>query len=104
MEPLGPTAVTVGSFRAIATARGALIRWRTGSEAQLAGFNLYRSSRGGELIRLNRALIRALSAGRPQGHSYTYADRGARGAVAYRLELVRLDGSKVWFGTTTPRV
>lgn len=103
MEPLTPTAVSVRSFRAIASARGVVVRWRTASETQLAGFNLYRSRGTGKLTRVNRALIRALAGARPGGHSYSYTDRSHRGGVTYHLELVGLDGRKIWFGSTKLR-
>jgi len=103
MEPFNPTAAAVLTLQSIPTKRGVVVRWRTASETRLAGFNLYRLGGTGRLERLNRALIPARSSGRTGGHVYRYTDRRGRAGVTYRLELVRLDGRKVWSGTTTPR-
>jgi hypothetical protein len=97
-----PTAASVRSLRSAKTVLGAVIHWRTASETQLAGFNLYRT-RNGKLVRLNRALIPALAAGKASGQSYRFADRLGRFGTTYHLQVVALDGKKTWFGTTTVR-
>lgn len=102
MEPFSPTSASVRSLRSVKTAHGVRVHWRTASEAQLAGFNLYRT-RNGKLVRLNRSLIPAVFAGKATGHSYRFADRLGRNGTTYRLEIVSLNGKKVWFGTTTVR-
>jgi hypothetical protein len=84
----GPTAVTVSSFRAHRSTTGTRLQWRTASEAQIAGFNVYRGK-----WRLNQKLI--LAHGRPS--AYTFVDwRNA--AAVYRLQVVRRDGSRAWAG------
>ena len=87
-----PTAVALRSF--VARRRGSvvLLRWRTGSESDLLGFNVYRGR-----IRLNRALI---PSGSGAGHSYSHLDRAAPRAVplGYRLQSVARDGSRSWIG------
>jgi hypothetical protein len=35
--------------------------------------------------------------------SYRFVDRGARGASRYRLQVVAIDGSRVWRGVTKAR-
>ena len=102
MEPFGPTLASVRWLRVAKAARGAVVRWRTAAETQLAGFNLYRT-RNGKLVRLNRGLIPALAAGNASGRSYRYADRLGRQGTTYHLQVVALDGKKSWFGTTTVR-
>jgi hypothetical protein len=75
-----PTAVTVTSFAA-----------RT-NESGLLGFNVYRWQ-GRRWSRLNAALVRARNA--PGGSSYVYRDPvRSRIPLRYRLEVVRLDGSR----------
>jgi hypothetical protein len=62
----------------------------------LLGFDLYRRA-GKRNIRLNKKLITARS--KAAGGSYTYIDR-RRAPAGYRLEGVKLDGSRVWLGST----
>jgi hypothetical protein len=92
-----PTAVTFASAGATRTARGVLVRWRTGTEADLVGFHLYRS-RGHSWQRLTRSLIAAK--GSVSGASYRFLDRtGKRGvAYRYRIRAVNRDGTAAWFG------
>jgi hypothetical protein len=75
-----------------------LVRWRTASEAQTLGFNVYRV-RQGKLVKLNRALIPSVFGGTVTGHPYSWLDRRApRGStmLAYRLQAVGLDGTRRW--------
>ena len=91
-----PTAVVVTSLQAKRTARGVLVRWRTASETNLLGFDFYRGR-----VRLNKAVIPAR---RATGASYSYVDRRPRsGPVRYRLQAVRLDGSRVSLGSVAVR-
>lgn len=90
-----PTAVQVRSFSAERERAGTVLRWRTGSEATVAGFNLYREVRG-KRARLNAALIRAR--GGAAGASYRFLDRVAARPALYRLQVVNRDGSRNWAG------
>jgi hypothetical protein len=85
-----PTAVEVVRFTAQRTPAGTELRWRTASEASIAGFNVYRSG-----VRVNRALI-AASGAAVGGASYRLVDRHAHRGTTYRLQAVRLDGSRSW--------
>ena len=91
------TAVTFTSARATRTAKGVLVRWRTGTEADLLGFRVYRS-RGHSWKRLTRSLI--VAKGSVSGASYRFLDRTARRGVAYRyrIKAVNRDGTTSWFG------
>ncbi len=96
-----PTAVRLNGFRATLRGNRAVLRWRTATEADLLGFNLYRVG-AGKLVRLNRTLITGVFGGTAAGHAYSFLDRaGARGAVRYRLQAVGLDGARTWVGTAT---
>ena len=98
-----PTAVSLRSLAASRSGSGIFIRWRTGSEAQLVGFNLYREQRS-KLVKLNRALIPSVFGGTTSGHAYSWLDRNApkqRGALRYRLQSVNLDGSRSWVGAAS---
>jgi hypothetical protein len=92
-----PTAVTVASASATRTAKGMLLRWRTGTEADLLGFYVYRS-RGHSWRRISHSLIAAK--GTVSGASYRFLDRTARSGVPYRyrVKTVNKDGTATWFG------
>ena len=70
-----------------------LLRWATDSEADVLGWNVYRSSRpGGPYEKLNRVLVPAAGSDRdPAG--YRFLDHSARGRkVYYAVEAVTEDG------------
>jgi hypothetical protein len=93
----GPTSTaSLQSFRASAAPKGVLVRWRTRSEQNALGFNLYRGDT--KKVRLTRSMVRASGDGR--GHTYSYLDRSARKgkAAPYYLEVVQRSGSKIMFG------
>ena len=87
----GATAASIRSFTASRSASGTLVRWRTASEFEVAGFNVYRLEHG-HRVKVNRHLIAAKARG---GASYRVLDRRHRGA-SYRLEVVNLDGTHQW--------
>ena len=90
-----PLAVTVASLAARHVANGILLRWRTGTEADLLGFQVYRSH-GGSWQRLT--LIAAN--GSVSGASYRFLDKSAKRGVPYRyrIKVVNRDGAASWFG------
>ena len=90
-------AATFAGASASRTGRGVLVRWRTASEAETLGFNVYRQVRG-ERVKLNRHLLPAR--GSIGGASYSYVDRKAptRRALRYWLQVVDTDGSRTWQG------
>lgn len=93
----GPTATaSLKSFRASSAPKGVRVSWRTSSERDALGFNVYRGDK--KKVRLTRSIVRA--AGDRRGHSYSYIDRSARKgkAAPYYLEVVQRGGSKIMFG------
>ena len=90
-------AVTVSSFSAHRAGKGVLLRWRTGTEANELGFNVYRQQ-GARRVRVNRRLLPAL--GGIGGSSYSYRDRRAprHRALRYWLQDVAVDGTRTWHG------
>ena len=92
-----PLAVTVYSFSAHRTGKGVLVRWRTGTEANELGFNVYRQQ-GARRVRVNRRLLPALGA--IAGSSYSYRDRLAprHRALRYWLQDVSTSGARTWRG------
>ena len=89
----GTTAVQLVSSSAKRVARGTLVRWRTGTEAGIAGFKVYRERAG------RRALASKpiAASGGAEGHGYSWLDRGARGA-RYWLRVLDVAGRATWFG------
>jgi subtilisin-like proprotein convertase family protein len=96
----GPTAVGVARMTAARRSGGVLVRWRTASEAQTAGFNLYRGK-----AKVNRSLIAAKHAGQARGATYEILDKRAKARTSYnyRLEAIRLDASRATAGSTALR-
>jgi hypothetical protein len=88
-----PTSVRSTFVSAAVTRKGVLVRWRTGTDAGVAGFNVYRQS-----ARLNRRLIAA--AGSARGHAYSWLDRTTLRGRTYRIQAILANGSKVWVGST----
>jgi hypothetical protein len=99
-----PTGVNVKSLRAVAARGKVTVGWRTASEAHVLGFNVYRSA-GAAKVKINRTLVRAKLSGRPAGASYRLVDSNVRPGVAYtyRLQVVAVDGARLWGGSTTLR-
>ena len=94
------TAVSLRTASATRTRAGVLVHWRTASEMQTLGFNVYRQHHGA-LLKLNRALIPSVFGGTVAGHAYSWLDRRApRGSMTlrYRLQAVGLDGTRRWVG------
>jgi hypothetical protein len=91
-----PTSVAVRSLSAKRTGSALALSWRTASEVDILGFNVYR-----EQTRLNPALIAARSAGTSAGHAYRFVDPGAmqRKSLRYRLQIVHPNGTRSWAGT-----
>jgi hypothetical protein len=91
------SAVTLASASASRTANGVLVRWHTGTEIDLLGFQVYRS-RGHSWRRISRSLIAAK--GSMSGASYRFLDRSATRGVPYRyrIKAINRDGTASWFG------
>jgi hypothetical protein len=71
--PLGPSPVQVSSFDATSGKGGATLHWKTASETEILGFNVWRY-RGAKGVKVNRTLVRAMRSGEPKGASYRYID------------------------------
>jgi hypothetical protein len=85
------SAVTLRGFDAHRTARGVVLRWRTGAETDTLGFAIYRQW-GAKKVQVNTATIAAANA--LAGHAYGYVDRHAPHArVRYWLEAINRSGA-----------
>jgi hypothetical protein len=98
----GTLAARFRGLSTTASARGTVVRWRTASELDAAGFNVYRAWHA-RRTRLNRRLVPAV--GGAAGHAYRWLDRGARRTGSrYWIQAVNLDGSFSWFGPAAARL
>jgi hypothetical protein len=97
----GPLAVTMTSVSASRSSNGIAVRWRTGTEAELLGFQVYRL-RGQSARRITHSLIAAK--GSVAGATYRFVDRTAKRGVGYRyrIKAVNRDGTSAWFGPVRP--
>jgi hypothetical protein len=98
--PTGPTAVQTASFTAARTRSGVRLHWRTGTDVDSLGFNIYRQH-GHRRTRVNRRLIGARGA--VSGSRYTYLDRAAPKTphLRYWLEEIFTHGGRAWSGPAT---
>jgi len=94
----GVTAVSLLSFGAHRSLVGVDLRWRTASESDLLGFNLWRT-RAGRTSKVNRALVPARGTGFALGWSYRLRDGAGRHGDSYRLQGVELSGRRSWLGS-----
>ena len=94
----GPTPAQVSLFDATSGKAGLTLRWTTGSETGILGFNVWRY-RAGKGVKVNRSLIRAKRSGEPAGAGYSFMDSvpGAKRGLTYRLQLVDLKGRRSWY-------
>lgn len=96
---LSPTETHLQSFKAVAQAKFILVRWRTWSEMNVAGFNVWRSSTlDGTYEKLNAKLISSKNPGEMTGAHYTYRDRTALPGQKYfyKLEVVGGTSTLEW--------
>ena len=91
------TAVTFRSVTAKRTEGGAVVRWRTASEADTLGFHVYRALNGMR-VRVTSTLVRAMGA--VSGGAYSYSDRRAprTKTLRYWIQAIGTDGSRTWYG------
>jgi hypothetical protein len=86
--PEGPTtAVTLRSFVVATEGNTVLIDWRTGTEMNSVGFNLYRAGEDGNFVKINDSIIPATGS-EIAGGSYNFTDTPGTGEYVYFLEEV----------------
>ncbi len=88
-----PTAVSVSSFEGDFQSGAVRLKWATGNEVSLAGFNIYRSETPqGSRSRLNASILSALNPGQMLGGLYHFVDRATPGKTYfYWLEWIDRD-------------
>lgn len=85
--------------KATKTGRPVAVSWRTGEEANVLGFNVFRQVNTKQ-TKVNRTVIPAKS--RPTGARYAFNDKLPKPlkTACYRLQLLQLNGAKLWLGRT----
>jgi hypothetical protein len=93
-----PTATTVTGLRAQAVTGKELIKWRTTTEAKIAGFNIWRAAGKGTFKQINAKFKRAKHAGDAAGAKYQFGDKKTKHGQTYRykIEIKYLDGHSEW--------
>jgi hypothetical protein len=104
-DPEGEDAIALASFTARAGFGAVTLAWKTGTEVDNAGFNLYRAkSPAGPYTKVNGALI-AAQGDAVGGASYSYVDTlGGYGTFYYKLEDVDLNGVATQYGPVSATV
>lgn len=97
-EFAAPTAVTVTGLRAQAVPGKELIKWRTTTEAQIAGFNIWRATGKGAFKQINTNFKHAKHAGDAAGAKYQFGDKQTKRGhtYSYKIEIKYLDGHSGW--------
>ncbi len=94
-------AVTISALSAQAQTTTIVINWRTASELNNAGFNVYRgAASNGPFTKLNTSLVPVKNPGSISGASYSYIDSSAEKGKThyYKLESVEFNGTTQQFG------
>jgi hypothetical protein len=100
-------AVTTSTFNARYTGRSVTVRWRTASEVNVLGFNVYRVSQG-KRVKLNKRLIPSANVLHGKSTSaYSFRTRLASKRLAassrYLLQEVHTNGSRTNYGPIRAR-
>jgi hypothetical protein len=92
------TAVNVTNVRGVARADKNVLKWQTTTEAQIAGFNVYRKNGKGDFKQINAALKQAKHAGSIEGARYSFRDKkvNAGNTYRYKIQVIYLDGHTEW--------
>ena len=99
-----PTAITLLYFKARAVADGSVIlTWKTATEVDNAGFNIYRArSEGGLYTKINNTLIPARG-NATSGAWYKFTDTPGEGKSYYKLEDVDYNGVSTMHGPVSSK-
>ncbi|RIK34542.1 MAG: hypothetical protein DCC52_00405 [Chloroflexi bacterium] len=89
-----PTAIELVSFEALGENKGIRVKWETGLEFDLVGFNVWRKVGKHEWQKLNTDIIPAKKVGQVGGARYRFLDKqiSAGKTYRYKIELLKRDG------------
>jgi len=84
-----PTATLISSLKGKQDGAQVKLVWKTASELNLTGFNVWRARGKGEFVKLNAEPIAPMNPGNSSGSTYTYFDPlSKKGNYHYKLELL----------------
>lgn len=105
---VGPTAVMLSTFNGRVNKAGKVaLRWQTGSELTVLGFNVWRSTeKKGIYRKVNPQLVPAAGIGQLTGAKYKYRDLTVRRGKKYfyKIEIVTTSGPSEWSPRTKLKI
>ncbi len=92
------TAANLAAFTGKLKQNDTVLKWRTTTESQIAGFNLWRRAGKNKWKKMNTAIIQAKTPGDVQGNKYRVRDTKTKPNKAhrYKLQVVYLDNHTEW--------
>lgn len=93
------TAVNVSGLRkGTVSDKQVQLKWKTQTESQIAGFDVYRKLGEGQFKQVNAKFIPAKFSGSPEGASYAFNDKKIKShkVYHYKLRVTYLDGHMDW--------
>jgi hypothetical protein len=101
--PAPPTSIDLLSFNATAYDGGTLLEWKTGREVNNLGFRVYRDEGGKRVlvtpqVIAGAALLTGVGTMLDAGRSYSWWDAANKGAAAYWIEDLDLNGKSMMRG------
>ncbi len=93
-----PTAVTLTNFNLKAKGKQVVVRWETGAEFQVIGFQVWRKTNNGAWEKINADLIPASNAGKVAVSKYVLNDKTVKAGkkYSYKIEIVNLNAASEW--------
>ncbi len=102
-----PTSAELTNFSLKARAKQVQVRWSTGTEMNMVGFNIWRrKGKDTEWHQLNADLIPATNIGTVNGGNYIYKDKAVKTGkkYIYKIEIVNAIGESTWSDELAVRV
>ena len=100
-----PVSQTVKTAQAFSDGNGVLLKWQTGNENDLIGFNIYRADGLGN-VRINKNLILSSTLrngpASKSGSEYTYFDESGSLQNSFLIETLSSDGNKAFYKPILP--
>lgn len=93
-----PTVVALTAFRIKVKGKNVEVRWETGTELQVFGFQVWRKTGKGAWQKINGDLIPAHNGGTVAGAKYKFSDKSVKAgkSYAYKLEVVGAADTLEW--------
>jgi len=100
------TAVNVTGPQARVNPNNVTLKWRTTSETNIAGFDVYRQTGKREWKKINAGLIQAQHPGDAVGENYRFTDAQVRAGKRYRykIQVWYLDGHNEWTASVRVKI